>query len=830
MRYATEDSPLGTAGSVRNAADELDDTFLVISGDVLTDIDLTAFVKAHRDAGRGGIDRAEAGRRPGRVRHRHHAAPTARSSGSSRSPRGARSSPTRSTPASTCSSPRCSTSSPRARSSTSRATCSRRCWSEASRSTATSPRATGRTSARSRRTSARTPTSSTGRCNVEIDGFRLGEDVWLGEPTSRSTPTPRIDGPAIIGDNCRIEAGAHVREYTVLGSDVVVKHDASLVRVGVHDHVYLGPRRESARLRDRAHQRPARHAAVEEGAVLGDECFVGEGAVVNPDVKVYPFKTVEAGAVVTSSIVWESRGARTLFGRRGVRGLANVDITPEVVARLAMAYGTSLKKGAASPRAATRAGSPARSSARSSAGSTSRASTSRTSSWPPCRSPGSRCGTADRRAGSPCGSRRATPTASRSASSTATAATSTRRRSARSSGCSTARTSGARSAATSATSCSRPARSSSTPPRSSTSSTSSGCGDRAFKVVLDYSFGAASLVMPAVLAKVGADVLAVNPFAAPRRPPSTAEDATRRLARIGELVRASGSDLGMVIDPDGETARRRRRHAATSSSPEELLARRRRADRRGRCPGRASRCRSPSPARWSGSSARRTRWCGPEALGREPHGGRVERPRRLRGVARRRLHLARLPARLRRRGHAGEAARPPRAVDRPLSESSTALPRVHVAHETVVTPWERKGAVMREMVERAKGRRDRARRRREDHPRRRLGAGAARPRGGAHPRVGRGRHRSRGPPPRAGVRASASARSALTLDRCRRGHSSCSTEGSCRAMKFPEELRYSKEHEWVAVEGTRARSGSPTTRRTRSATWSTCSCPTSASR
>ena len=62
-------------------------------------------------------------------------------------------------------------------------------------------------------------------------------------------------------------------------------------------------------------------------------------------MKVYPFKTVESGAIVTSSIVWESRGARTLFGRRGVRGLANVDITPEVAVRLAMAYGTSLPKG-----------------------------------------------------------------------------------------------------------------------------------------------------------------------------------------------------------------------------------------------------------------------------------------------------------------------------------------------------------------------------------------------------------------------------------------------------------------------------------------------------
>ena len=38
--------------------------------------------------------------------------------------------------------------------------------------------------------------------------------------------------------------------------------------------------------------------------------------------------------------------ARTLFGRRGVRGLANVDITSEVAVRIAMAYGTALKKGA----------------------------------------------------------------------------------------------------------------------------------------------------------------------------------------------------------------------------------------------------------------------------------------------------------------------------------------------------------------------------------------------------------------------------------------------------------------------------------------------------
>ena len=42
LQYATEETPLGTAGSVRTPIDLLhDDTFVVISGDALTDIDLT---------------------------------------------------------------------------------------------------------------------------------------------------------------------------------------------------------------------------------------------------------------------------------------------------------------------------------------------------------------------------------------------------------------------------------------------------------------------------------------------------------------------------------------------------------------------------------------------------------------------------------------------------------------------------------------------------------------------------------------------------------------------------------------------------------------------
>src|SRR5665811_80737 len=46
--YCVEEVPLGTAGSAKNAQRLLDDTFLVISGDALTDFDLTAIVDFHR--------------------------------------------------------------------------------------------------------------------------------------------------------------------------------------------------------------------------------------------------------------------------------------------------------------------------------------------------------------------------------------------------------------------------------------------------------------------------------------------------------------------------------------------------------------------------------------------------------------------------------------------------------------------------------------------------------------------------------------------------------------------------------------------------------------
>ena len=131
----------------------------------------------------------------------------------------------------------------------------------------------------------------------------------------------------------------------MVGSNVVVKEGAFLHRATVHNNVYVGV---GATLRGCVIGKNTdvmASARIEEGAVVGDECVIESEAYISAGVKVYPFKTIEAGAVVNTSVIWESRGQRTLFGPRGVSGLVNVEITPELCVRLASAYATTLKKG-----------------------------------------------------------------------------------------------------------------------------------------------------------------------------------------------------------------------------------------------------------------------------------------------------------------------------------------------------------------------------------------------------------------------------------------------------------------------------------------------------
>jgi mannose-1-phosphate guanylyltransferase / phosphomannomutase len=182
------------------------------------------------------------------------------------------------------------------------------------------------------------------KVDTDIAGFEVSPGVWVAEGADVD-PDAVLTGPLCVGDYAKIEAGAHLREFSVIGANVVVKEGAFIHRAVVHNNVFVG---QGTTLRGCVVGKNTdvmRLARIEETAVVGDECVIEPEAYISAGVKIYPFKTIEAGAVVNTSVIFESRGQRTLFGQRGVSGLINVEVTPELCVRLSSAYATMLKKG-----------------------------------------------------------------------------------------------------------------------------------------------------------------------------------------------------------------------------------------------------------------------------------------------------------------------------------------------------------------------------------------------------------------------------------------------------------------------------------------------------
>jgi mannose-1-phosphate guanylyltransferase/phosphomannomutase len=169
--------------------------------------------------------------------------------------------------------------------------------------------------------------------------------VWLGEGVEIDD-LAAIEGPAFLGNYCRVAPDASVGPYSVLGSSVTLLERARTERSVIDAATHIG---RSAQVIGAVVGRSCdirTHAHVQEGAAIGDEVSLGAQSAVMPGVRIYPYKEVETGARIHESLIWESRASSTLFGKEGVSGLVNVDLTPETAVRLAAALGTAIKRGA----------------------------------------------------------------------------------------------------------------------------------------------------------------------------------------------------------------------------------------------------------------------------------------------------------------------------------------------------------------------------------------------------------------------------------------------------------------------------------------------------
>ena len=175
----------------------------------------------------------------------------------------------------------------------------------------------------------------------KIDGdneLYLGNNVQLGDNVE-------FTGRVILGDDVQIESGSRLHNCCI-GSRTRVGANCEITNSVIWSDNVLGTDAVMSRSIVCTGSRLGDNVQLMDNVIISDECAIGDSATVKANCKIWPGKTVEPGATVSTSMVWGEKWNRELFTNSKITGLALTEMTPEMAVKVGAAFGAFLGSGA----------------------------------------------------------------------------------------------------------------------------------------------------------------------------------------------------------------------------------------------------------------------------------------------------------------------------------------------------------------------------------------------------------------------------------------------------------------------------------------------------
>lgn len=185
-----------------------------------------------------------------------------------------------------------------------------------------------------------------GKVKLEFSGNlwkRNGALVWVGK-NLKTEKDVEFKGKVILGNDCVIGSKSIIYN-SVIGDRVKIGEEALVSRSIIWRDTEIGNRANLTEAIVGNNTKIEDQVTLSENSVVSEDCRIGREAEIKANVKVWPGKEVEANSILSSSLVWGEKWNRELFTDAKVTGLGNVEITPEFAVKLGGAFGAMLGKG-----------------------------------------------------------------------------------------------------------------------------------------------------------------------------------------------------------------------------------------------------------------------------------------------------------------------------------------------------------------------------------------------------------------------------------------------------------------------------------------------------
>jgi mannose-1-phosphate guanylyltransferase/phosphomannomutase len=170
-----------------------------------------------------------------------------------------------------------------------------------------------------------------------------GSILWIGK-NQNVDESVKYEGVVILGDKVSIEPDCKISNSIIGGNCIIGAKSRISNSIIWHDSV-VSEQAEVTQALLMNETRVGARAKINENAIISEGATLGDDVSIYPNVKIWPKKEVENGAVLSTSLVWGEKWNRELFTDAKVTGLGNLEITPEFAAKLGAAYGAMLGAG-----------------------------------------------------------------------------------------------------------------------------------------------------------------------------------------------------------------------------------------------------------------------------------------------------------------------------------------------------------------------------------------------------------------------------------------------------------------------------------------------------
>jgi len=167
--------------------------------------------------------------------------------------------------------------------------------------------------------------------------------LWIGK-NQNVDKSVKYDEVSILGDKVTIEPDCHISN-SVIGDNCIIGAKSVIYNSIIWNDTIISEQSELHESLLLNNVNVGVGTRIEENTIISEHAVIGHEAIIRPNVKVWPKKEVENGAVLSSSLVWGEKWNRELFTDAKVTGLGNLELTPEFAAKLGAAYGASLGSG-----------------------------------------------------------------------------------------------------------------------------------------------------------------------------------------------------------------------------------------------------------------------------------------------------------------------------------------------------------------------------------------------------------------------------------------------------------------------------------------------------